>query len=127
MQYIKDFIGTREYGKKIITIEYPLSEVNKKYLQNIDLLYIEMCFKKAEQEYLKNVKSRLDSYIKSYLPIYEQTNFENTLNNNSGMEQYIMKEGQCKKVTIIKNFNRKEIKCITHKYIEIILNEDNLI
>ena len=116
--------------KNIITIEYPISTMNKKYLQNIDLLYIEEFFKLAEQEYLNNANAHLDSYITIDEPVYEPTNYENkiiTLEENSGMQSYIMKEILPIKVTQIKSIHKKEIKYMTQKYIEIIQTEDTSI
>ena len=127
---IKNLNNKPKYEKNIITIEYPISNMNRKYLQNIDLLYIEECFKVAEQEYLKNANTHLDSYITIDEPVYEPTNYENkiiSLEENNGMQAYIMKEILPIKVTQVKSINRKEIKCITKKYIEIIQTEDTSI
>ena len=51
--YVTNQLGKPELEKNIITIEYPINDMNRKYLQNISLAYIEKCFEKAEEEFRK--------------------------------------------------------------------------
>ena len=43
-------------NQRSIIFEYPVDNINLKYIQNIDQNYIEQCFKKAEQGLLSSIK-----------------------------------------------------------------------
>ena len=109
-------------------LKYPLNDMDKKYLQNIDLLYIEMQFRNAEQEYLKNDNAILEQETTIDKPIYEPTYYENSdiiFENNPNIKENIINEILPQK--IIEYIKIKKIKYFFHKYIEIKLIEDNSI
>ena len=109
-------------------LEYPLNDMNKKYLQNIDLSYIEMQFRNTEQEYLKNDNAILEKRTTRGQPIYEPTNYNNNdiiVKNNLSRNPNVINEILPQQIKIIEY--TKKIKYAFHKYIEIILIEDNSI
>ena len=109
-------------------LEYPLNDMNKKYLQNIDLSYIEMQFRNTEQEYLKNDNAILEKSTTRGQPIYEPTNYNNNdiiVKNNLSRNPNVINEILPQQIKIIEY--TKKIKYAFHKYIEIILIEDNSI
>ena len=109
-------------------LEYPLNDMNKKYLQNIDLSYIEMQFRNTEQEYLKNDNAILEKRTTRGQPIYEPTNYNNNdiiVKNNPSRNPNVINEILPQQIKIIEY--TKKIKYAFHKYIEIILIEDNSI
>ena len=109
-------------------LEYPLNDMNKKYLQNIDLSYIEMQFRNTEKEYLKNDNAILEKRTTRGQPIYEPTNYNNNdiiVKNNLSRNPNVINEILPQQIKIIEY--TKKIKYAFHKYIEIILIEDNSI
>ena len=109
-------------------LEYPLNDMNKKYLQNIDLSYIEMQFRNTEKEYLKNDNAILEKRTTRGQPIYEPTNYNNNdiiVKNNPSRNPNVINEILPQQIKIIEY--TKKIKYAFHKYIEIILIEDNSI
>lgn len=122
--------------KNIITIEYPISDMDRKYFQNIDLTYIEKCFEKAEQEFYKKnyvPQRQSESYIlvnelkinevpKS--PFLSSINIKNPKLETIGkFKNNIIKEEKIIKQPIIHLTDKKEMKIITNKIIEIIIKD----
>ena len=122
--------------KKIITIEYPISDMDRKYFQNIDLTYIEKCFEKAEQEFYKKnyiPQRQSQSYIvvnESKINEVPKSPFLSTINiKNPKLETIgkfknnIIEEEKIIKQPIIQLTDNKEMKIITNKIIEIIIKD----
>ena len=127
-QFINNSKSIPVSSKNKNILEYPLNDMNKKYLQNIDLSYIEMQFRNTEQEYLKNDNAILEKRTTRGQPIYEPTNYNNNdiiVKNNLSRNPNVINEILPQQIKIIEY--TKKIKYAFHKYIEIILIEDNSI
>ena len=127
-QFINNSKSIPVSSKNKNILEYPLNDMNKKYLQNIDLSYIEMQFRNTEQEYLKNDNAILEKSTTRGQPIYEPTNYNNNdiiVKNNLSRNPNVINEILPQQIKIIEY--TKKIKYAFHKYIEIILIEDNSI